>query len=167
MNSKGMSRYGPTPRVKAYQSTGQSAPTAATWTPLAFNSQIFNYGGFTFALDGGGNKTGIIVPVKGMYRTVGRASTVANSQSYVLALTVNNTTAGTGHTWGDGTIAEGYTGATASNGVSFPNYTLEQVAELAAGDKIGMEWYQSVGPQAGVAGCTWLFVELLEPDLRN
>lgn len=164
MTSKGLSRYGRVPRVKRNQAVGQSAPTAATWTQLAWNSSIFNFGGWTFTTDGGGNTVGLVVPAKGLYRIIGWGATVANSQSFILALTLNNTGSGTGHVWPDGTTPEGYTGATASNGVSFPNYNIEQVAELAKGDVIGMEWYQSVGPQPGINGRTAIFAELVPLD---
>jgi hypothetical protein len=164
LTTKGQSRYGRVPRVKRYNSAAQSAPTAATWTQLAFNQSIFNYGGWTFTTDGGGNTVGLVCPVKGLYRLLGMSATVANSQSFILALTLNNAGAGTGHTWADGTCVEGYTGATDSNGVSFPTYCIEQVAELSKGDVLGMEWYQSVGPQPGVIGRTAIFAELLPLD---
>jgi hypothetical protein len=143
---------------KLWASGAQGAPAAATWTQLQFTAALFNYGGFTFA---GSPITGVIVPIKGLYRILGAFSTVANTQSIVGALTLNGATGGTGHVWPDGTTAEAYIGATASNGASYPSSIMEQVCELAAGDTIRMEEYQSTGPQPTVAGRVFMIVERL------
>jgi hypothetical protein len=141
---------------KAVNLGAQAAPTIATWTQVQFSGLAFNYGGFGLV----GHQ--IVVPSAGLYRIAGSQRVVANSQTFIGALVYNYSGSGTGHTWPDGTFAEDYSGATLSNGVSYPAVYPTTMVELAAGSTIGMEQYQgTAGPQPGVAGANHLIVEKL------
>lgn len=162
MSARGLVRHQPLqPRkgAKLIQTTSRAAPTANVTTDVFFDSAAYNYGGFTFGTGSGLLKT-IIVPEKGLYRIEALLGCIANTQSILQQPNVNATAA-----LPDGVQGGIYVGATASNGAYLVLLPSTIPVELAKGDAVGMFYTQATGPQASVAGFTWLAVTRLEEPL--